>query len=527
MIIDLAEGAPRQFRADVAIIGAGAAGQTVARRLLAHGLSILLLESGGLDHEPASADMNRGQSVGHPYYPLVDSRLRFFGGTTAIWGGRAAELDAIDFEHRPWVEWSGWPFGQQTIAPYYREARRLLDLPEEDPALPPGPLEKLATDELCVRHWLIDLAFDRFGRRRNSDLLGHPRLTLLLHATVREVIVPESAAGVTSLDVRAPDGGRHEVVASHYVLAAGGLENPRILLASNSVRPNGLGNDRDLVGRFFMEHPHGRGGRVVNGSAWQLLQAFRKRKIGRQETAALIAPSPSLQADKRILNSALTLAVRPPATGHQPLLTASYLAAKHKFEPTERGRSAWKAYKTLGRHLRQATGPLYWWGRKLLGQGELVLVLRGEQAPNPDSRVTLLPDQRDATGMPRIQLDWRMLPQDRESAAELVSALARETGRLKLGTVEPADWLFDPEVSWVNDPLVSVHPLGGYHHIGTTRMAEDPARGVADGWGQVHGIGNLFIAGSSLFPTSGWANPTLTILALALRTADRIAKLTR
>lgn len=155
----------------------------------------------------------------------------------------------------------------------------------------------------------------------------------------------------------------------------------------------------------------------------------------------------------------------------------------------------------------------------------MALVLRGEQAPNPDSRVTLLHDSVDATGMPRLQLHWQLLPQDRESAAELVSALGRETARLRLGTVEPAAWLADPGVTWVNDPLVSVHPLGGYHHMGTTRMADDPARGVTDGWGRVHGIANLFIAGSSLFPTSGWANPTLTILALGLRTADRIAEL--
>lgn len=527
MIIDLAEGAPRQFRADAAIIGAGAAGQTVARRLLARGLSVLLLESGGLDHEAASADLNRGTSVGQPYYDLIDSRLRFFGGTTAIWGGRAAELDPIDFERREWVDWSGWPVGHDAVAPYYREARRILDLPEENLALPAGALDGLSEDELCIRHWLIDLAFDRFGRRRNADLLEHPRLTLLLHATVREIAVPASAAGVTSLDVRAPDGGRHQVIARQYVLAAGGLENPRLLLASNSVRPQGLGNDRDLVGRFFMEHPHGRGGRLLNGPAWRLLQAFRKRKMGAQETAALLAPSRSLQAERRILNSAITVAVRPPDQGQQPLLTSTYLAAKHKFEPTERGRAAWKAYKTLGRHLRHATGPLYWWGRQLLGQGELVLVVRGEQAPNSDSRVTLLPDQHDATGMPRLQLDWRLLPQDRESAAELVFALGREAARLGLGSVEPSAWLSDHSVNWVSDPLVSVHPLGGYHHMGTTRMAESPAQGVTDGWGRVHGIDNLFIAGSSLFPTSGWANPTLTILALALRTADRIADLPR
>jgi choline dehydrogenase-like flavoprotein len=151
----------------------------------------------------------------------------------------------------------------------------------------------------------------------------------------------------------------------------------------------------------------------------------------------------------------------------------------------------------------------------------LTLVLRAEQAPNPDSRVTLT-GERDTAGVPRIALDWRMSPLDRVSAAELVRAFGDELQRLGLGRAEPAEWLGRTDADWVSDPLVSVHPLGGYHHMGTTRMAEEPRRGVTDKDGRVHGLPNLWVAGSSLFPTGGWANPTLTILALALRQADRL-----
>jgi choline dehydrogenase-like flavoprotein len=125
--------------------------------------------------------------------------------------------------------------------------------------------------------------------------------------------------------------------------------------------------------------------------------------------------------------------------------------------------------------------------------------------------------------MPRVALDWQLSPIDVDSIAGLVAALGRESRRLGLGSVEPAGWLAEPDKRWVSDELVSAHPIGGFHHMGTTRMANDPRRGVTDGWGRVHGLPNLHIAGSSLFPTAGWANPTLTILALALRTADRIA----
>ena len=123
MLIDFGAGSPDLFEADVAVIGAGAAGITMARRLLAGGKSVILLESGGLDYEAATADLNAGENVGEPYYDLDKARLRMFGGTTAIWGGRCAELDPIDFERRAWVEHSGWPFGIDELRPSYAAAR--------------------------------------------------------------------------------------------------------------------------------------------------------------------------------------------------------------------------------------------------------------------------------------------------------------------------------------------------------------------------------------------------------------------
>jgi choline dehydrogenase-like flavoprotein len=160
--------------------------------------------------------------------------------------------------------------------------------------------------------------------------------------------------------------------------------------------------------------------------------------------------------------------------------------------------------------------------RHMRGVKELALVIRAEQAPNPDSRVLLSRDT-DATGMPRISLDWRLNRQDVESVAALVEAFGRAVAHAGLGKVEMAEWLRSGSAQWITDPLISAHPLGGYHHLGTTRMAADPRQGVTDEWGRVHGVENLYVAGSSLFPTSGWANPTLTIIALALRTANHIA----
>ncbi len=199
----------------------------------------------------------------------------------------------------------------------------------------------------------------------------------------------------------------------------------------------------------------------------------------------------------------------------------AYLHAKHSLAPNKTGRRLWMGVKRSIGWAQHRTDPLRPWLLNRLGRLDVALVLRAEQAPNPDSRVTLSRDH-DAIGMERAVLDWRTSAADVDSARGLVSALAREVARLGMGKVEIARWLSDPASRWVTDPLISAHPIGGYHHMGTTRMSADPRRGVTDAYGRVHGIANLHVAGSSLFATSGWANPTLTIIALALRTADSI-----
>jgi choline dehydrogenase-like flavoprotein len=184
------------------------------------------------------------------------------------------------------------------------------------------------------------------------------------------------------------------------------------------------------------------------------------------------------------------------------------------------------ATKRAATFAQRVVDPLRPWLLHKAGKLDLALLVRAEQAPNPDSRVTL-GTERDALGLPRPRLDWRLSPSDVHSVAVLVETLRAEFERLGLGRVEPAAWLADAAGGWRTDPLISAHPIGGYHHMGTTRMADDPRRGVTDGRTRVHGLGNLYVAGSSLFPTSGWANPTLTIVALALRTADEVSRVLR
>lgn len=528
MHIDLEFGSLNEHRTDVCIIGTGVAGITLARRLLAAGHEVVLLESGGIDHEAASAALNAGDVIGEPYYDLERARLRFFGGTTAIWGGRVAELDPIDFERRDWVEHSGWPIDHASLRGYYAEARAGFGLPQR--AGEAADLERAGVelphfdaDRLALKLWSFDDCFNRFTFAACRDLREHPRCTILTHATATEICTDAQARTATAVAVRSLGGRRLSVHARAVVLAAGGIENPRLLLASRSVMRTGLGNSHDLVGRFFMEHPHARGGRVDSAQPWQLLNVFGRSHHGAgQRLAAFIAAAAPLQARLRMLNTSLTIAPRQPAQARQFWGMRAYARVKHGVAPTRAGRFLWMRTKRTAQALQHHVDPLRPWLLHRLGRVELALLVRSEQAPNPHSRVTLS-DRCDALGMPRVRLDWRLGELDVHSVEQLVGALGAEFERLGLGRVHAAPWLSDASRRWQIDPLVSAHPIGGYHHMGTTRMADSPVRGVTDAFGRVHGIDNLYIAGSSLFPTSGWANPTLTIVALAMRTADRLA----
>lgn len=529
MHLDLAQADADIVRdADVCVVGSGAAGISAARRLLARGRSVLLLESGGLDYEREIASLNAGESVGQPYYDLEDARLRFFGGTTAIWGGRIAALDPIDFQHRPWIPHSGWPFGIEALARYYDEARREFGLTE-----PPLSAEAVAQaigapsfdrDRLALALWEFDGRFDRFTFRACADLVNHPRCTVATHATVTEIGLARGGSGVAELTVRSLSGRRLTVRPRTVLLAAGGIETPRLMLASRSVQSAGVGNDRDLVGRFFMEHPHARGGRIAGGRPWSILRAFgRTHRIGGRKAAALIRLSDARQAQAGLLNTSLTIGARQPAEARQFWGMRAYVGLKHDLAPTRSGRAAWITAKRMASWTQRQVDPLRPWLLQKAGRLEVALVVRAEQAPNPDSRITLSSTGRDRLGVPRPVLDWRLNGLDTASVRGLVATLGDELARLGCGRVEPASWLEDEGGAWRTDPMISVHPLAGYHHMGTTRMADDPAKGVVDGYGRVHGVDNLYVVGSSVFPTSGWANPTLTIVALALRTADRIA----
>lgn len=516
-----------EFAADLCIVGAGAAGITLAREFAGNRVRVVVLESGGLAPDDISRSLNAGRNLGLPYYPLDACRERCLGGTTAMWSGRCVPLDPIDFSVRAWMPFSGWPINRADLEPYYRRAQSVCgvgeyryddtlwqDLGIEPPAFDPAVLN--------VRFWRI--APERFGRRYRKELQDAPNISVVLGATVTNVGLAVDAASVDRLHL-AGKGGRSAIIrARRYVLAAGGIENARLLLSSDDVQTCGVGNWHGLVGRFFMEHPKCRVARVEARAPYQLLETFRKHfPLGLPQLCPAILATPEAQRRHAILNSCLAFYFHSSPGMNQ---------AARELRLSLRGRRLPPHAFAKLRSVAPALGelPSNLWRRfvrrraLIVRPKEIYLLVRGEQAPNPDSRV-VLSTERDALGQRRADLHWQLSAVDKTTVRVLTELAAMEFSRLGLGQVEPEKWLYDQTPDWptrisADDKHQNV--IGGNHHIGTTRMAGDLSHGVVDRDGAVFGIANLFIAGSSIFPTSGWANPTLTIVALTLRLADRI-----
>lgn len=509
-----------EIACDLAIAGAGAAGITLARALAGSNLRICVLESGGLEYEEPVQDLYRGRNAGLPYFDLDVCRLRFLGGSTNHWGGRCRPLDELDLEPRPWVPLSGWPFSRAALEPYYREAQTICQLGRYDYRaaawLGPGQ-EALPFDPAKVVSRVWQYSPPTLFGEVYRDELEAANVDLILHANVVEIEANEGGTEVAALRVATLEGRRLTVRSRVYVLACGGLENPRLLLASNRQINVGLGNQRDLVGRYFMEHPHANAARALVVDPAVLAFYTRGQGAGGDpglEVVGCLNLSPERQRAEELLNFDALFTVDNIGDSGYAALRRIWNAAERGAWPEDLAGDLWQALSDFG---DTAAGLMGRFGLREYrpDHAGFRMWCSAEQAPNPDSRVRL-GDERDALGLPRIVLEWRLTELDKRSLRAGHQAIAEELGRTGLGRLQIDDWLMADLTTW--SPTLE----GGHHHMGTTRMSADPAHGVVDADGRVHGIANLYVAGSSVFPTSGSANPTLTIVALALRLAAHL-----
>lgn len=509
-----------RFEADVCIVGGGMAGLTIARSLLGSGLRVLVIESGGLVRDARVEALNRVESDGPGMLDFASTRPRVLGGSTSAWGSFLTPLDASDFVARASVRLSGWPFTIDTLEPFYRQAHAVFGLGPAyfDERLWPlfgATPHAFDPERLHVKFWQLSspslfplISPRRFGPLYRAELAKADTLRVLLNASVASIATTEARRHVTQAVLRSLDGRSARVTAHVFVLAAGAIENARLLLTSE------LGGEQ--VGRCFMDHPHTRIATVQPKDLHSFLETWAVRR--RRGTVALqpaLCATPQFQAERDILNASVSVEI----DRHPECPTLAFSEIAKALQARRRPPQLARNLQRIARDPRIFA--LNAWRRLVYGGGVIprvqatVLYCRSEQEPNPDSRVTL-EHERDALGMPRARVAWRLTERDRRTVHAMAQLLSAEFARLDIGRVEPSPWLIG------NDGWPDVL-RGGPHHAGTTRMADDPRQGVVDRNGRLHGVDNLYVAGPSVFPTNGYANPALTTVALALRLAEHLS----
>ena len=557
MIIDARTiDADQQLKADICIVGSGPAGLTLARELSSiHPLQICLLESGSSKFEPEVQSLYEGEINSYSGYPrneLTAGRCRQLGGSSNFWeiqiddedvaknifNVRHVIPDEIDFQKRDAIPYSGWPFERSYLMPYYERAQKICKI---------GPLSYAAEDwetadrpQLNLSDQGIESRIFQFGPRAAfthdyiEELRNTPNVDIYTHANAIELLPHSDGKIVETVRVATSANKGFSVIAKTFILATGGMENARLLLLSDRVHTSGIGNQNDLVGRFYMDHPAFNFGlfKPKNSRLFNKMGLYDlHRAQGTAAMARLIFSEETVRKEK-LLNVGLALV--PQIKG----LETQSVVFLRKFTQSIRNRNL--SPKTFGYLQKSLSNPdeifSYLRFRAFKLKQPIYNTMRGgwsslpnndrrffafyiaaqtEQSPDPNNRISLS-KRKDYLGYPRTKLTWTWKQSDIESINRSQELLRQAVVKSNLGEFQPQF-----ELSMGGRPYIA----SPHHHLGTTRMHDSPHQGVVDRNCKVHGITNLFIAGSSIFPTGlGYANPTLTIIALATRLADHIKK---
>ncbi|MGH9271356.1 MAG: GMC oxidoreductase [Ilumatobacteraceae bacterium] len=519
-----------EVEVDVCVVGAGPAAISLALALDASAVRVALFERGGLPGRPHGLTKIGAQPVDSDFDPPVVPDGRFGGGANEWivrlpWNSRGVRMVPLmpaDLEARPWVEHSGWPLEWSELERFYRRAHGQLGLDRfgytvadwEDAAHPRLPLEPFGFTTAMERFphstVLTGQAFDTLRRSRN--------VTIHLHGSVGAIDGDADRVRYAEIDAGGRD--RLRVTAQVFVLAAGGLDNPRLLLAARSGA--GYGNTHDVVGRYYMDHLRVRTGSLVPHWPTERYGLYDLHRVGHVMVMGKLTPTNELLRTEALLNSGAMILPTLPDDVRADMAIARSLI----------GSPSWSAARAAARVAR-VIGPIgprmSWYQRRFpprvdagwsrLGRatqrfGPFSVEHQIEQAPDPHNRV-VLGQRHDEHGRSTLDICWRWGDLDLQSLRATQHRFAAACAAAGIGEFLPAG---------VDESLDVTTPGGSFHPSGGTRMHDDPKRGVTDHDGRVHGVANLFVAGSSTFPTVGYANPTFTIVALAIRLAQTLRR---
>ena len=529
------------LKADLCIIGAGPVGIALAREFIGERLDVCLLDGGGLTFDAQTQELAAADNAGHRHFDLGVMRRRQFGGLSNAWnirinnytriGVRHMPLDPIDFEKRDWVRHSGWPFSKAQLDPFYVRAQHVCQA---------GPFDYTA------RAWQgnappafafpgsdLETSMFQFGpsgifsNQYCAELEMAANIRAYFNANVLELETHGAAQHVTAARVSHVSGQDLRVEAGTFVLATGGVENARLLLASNAVATAGLGNQNDVVGRYFMDHPLVRTGVLYphQPSGFDRAALYDMRTVRGISVMGKITLTEEVQRREHLLGISGMLfprRARQQSPAHVALRTFRQMVRNRQVPPDILSRVGdfVTRFHDLARDLyitkivRPYVYPSLSHGGWLLQEGndrrydKFEMLSQIEQTPDPENRVRLSTTRnRIGAQLPRLTNHWSN--SDRDSIRRAQAIMARGFAAGGIGRLELED--MDHSVR-----------MSSHHNMGTTRMHEDPKQGVVDPDCEVHGVANLYVAGGSVFPTGGYANPTLTMIALALRLADTL-----
>ncbi len=491
---------------DICIIGAGPVGISMALDLIDSPYKVILLEGGGFEYDDKVQDLYAGKTTGQQYYPLKSARLHYFGGTSGHWGGMCTPLDPIDFTKRDWIPNSGWPITKNTLDPYYARAQKTVEIGPYEYSLEywqkhtkdlnPLPFEN---NVIWNKMWQFSPP-TRFGDRYKSTIVNAKNIHLYTFANVVDIRANEAISEITGVTVTNFSGKKQQVKAKYFIMACCSIQNARLLLAANTQSAKGLGNKNDLVGRYFMEHLEIKSAEIYLNHA----DPLNLYKLYPPKVRAELAVTAEKQQEYKILNGTASLSPLEIAKQQEP-----NIQSWNKKDPREAKKNLEKSHEVtkMDKLIMRLTKDIY---------KSFELFTRIEQAPHPDCRVTLA-EEKDELGVPRATLNWQLTPLDKYSIRTLYKIIGEQAGLAGIGRVRMMEYLHDEkDFTWPKSTGA------GWHHMGTTRMSDDPKTGVVDATCKIHSISNLYIGGSSCFVTGGAANPTLTAIALGLRVSDTV-----
>jgi choline dehydrogenase-like flavoprotein len=517
---------------DLCIIGSGVAGILLVMELAETYKDICVVESGGWKPDDETQSLYELNSIGYPIRKHYQSRIRYFGGSCNIWAGRAMIYNEIDLMSRPWLDNISWPIDFGELDRYYALAAQYLNLPCYDKLKPKNWESKLSEFEINLLRSgnfkanvsLFAKSPARFGYNTKyfKKIRNSGNITLYTHSNVVNLQLNESLSRVSHIDVVCLNGVRYTMKPKTVVLACGGLENTRILMASDKQMPGGIGNQNGLLGRYYMDHPRAVFGRVKLNKKLKLDHLLGMPVTGGKMQLG-IGLGDKVQAREGLLNNYVTLEPCYSIGSMElyeafvklmkRLLRKGYSGKRFDFKNQEMAEIPEMIYlltpKELLPHFMYYT--YYKYSRifknAFTNLTHLAIVNYSEQEPNIKSRV-YLEREKDKLGMRKLVLDWKLNDRCFNSSLRLMALLDEHFRQYGAGYIEQ-DLTQIKELPYTD----------ASHHLGTTRMSANPKNGVVDVNCRVHGIANLYVAGSSVFPTAGHANPTLTIAAMSLRLA--------